>query len=250
MRRPRPSSLRFAVVLLTGFVLVPAAAAQELPTPEEILRRYAEVTGGSADAPPPPPTRMVVRAEMGETVMTTETLMAPPDRVLTRMTVAAGLTMTIGFDGETAWMDDPIQGSRVLTEAQAHPFRQMSETPLPTTFAEQASSMETIGIDTVAGIPCYSVRYHIETVPEVVSCYSIETGLAVGSTVTPRLDCDPASVEVVYENYERMNGVLMPTRMRNRLPGGLESVVTVLSIDSVPIDPSVFSPPPGLRREP
>jgi hypothetical protein len=244
-RIPFARTLGAAVLALS--VHAGALAAQQLPPAQQVVDRYLQAIGGH-DAV----ARLQARHETSEVsvpamgmTMTVESFAARPNRSVTRMEMA-GMQMGQGFDGTTAWANDPMHGPRLLTGDELAQVQDLASFDAAYDYSKAFSKMETIGERTVNGQPCWNVRMTAEhgTVMEV--CFDKQTGLAVASHATRKSNMGEVAVDAVYSDYKPFNGVLIPT-VSNIDQGGQHLVATVKSVSFDPLPDSTFELPADVK---
>jgi hypothetical protein len=234
-------------VLLAVSAFPSAGAAQELPSGREIMDRYLQATGYVDGSSAQHQTRRTVaEMEMPSVGMslTMEILQARPNLTLTRSEMPGIGLMLAGHDGEVVWSMNAIQGPRVLEGEEREQVLQTATFDQSEMMAK-ITTMETVGLSTVADRPCYEVRMVSDIVEEVFNCFDIESALLLGSRAPA--NGEVPAFEMRFEDYRPFDGVLMPTRTRT-ISAGAEMVLTIRSVSHDPIDPSEFALPAEVRQ--
>jgi hypothetical protein len=231
---------RVTVTLLGAALLIasrPASAADALPSPESILDRYVEVTGGKQ------------AYERRKTELATGTMEYPaqgikgtitryeaePDRYYAVLDIPGVGNIEMGVSGGVAWENSAILGPRVKSgeeKAQAVREATMNATLKWRTLFPK---VETVGVETLEGEPCYKVvMTPAEGKPEV-TYFQKKSGLAVKTTTVAVSQMGEVPVEVTVKNYKDFGGVLAPAKVTNKA-AGQEFTIT---IEKVQVNPEL-----------
>jgi hypothetical protein len=238
--------------VLAGVLLLgsrPAPAADALPSPESILDRYVEVTGGKA------------AYERRKTEISTGTMEYPaqgvkgtltryeadPDRYYAVLDIPGIGKIEMGVAGGVAWENSAILGPRVKTgdeKAQAVRDATMNATLKWRTLFPK---VETAGVETLDGEECYKVvMTPAEGKPEVMY-FQKKSGLAVKTTTVAVSQMGEVPVEVTVKNYKEFGGVLTPSKVANKA-AGQEFTITIEKVQVNPeLPPDRFALPAEIR---
>lgn len=239
---------RTALVGALATAFAPLAISAQTPPPaKEILERYTEALGG-AEALDAVQYRHVEGTQsmpaMGMT-MQMEIWSAPPNRTLAVMTIPGMGEVRQGFDGDVAWMINPMQGARVVEGAEREAMINTGGLDAQTRLDEIYSTMETIGRSEMLGRECWEVKM-ISDEAEADACFDVDTGLLLGMEMTIESEMGPVGSVIEFHDYSAFGGVLMPTRMITRVMGQ-ESVMTIEEVSTEPFDESVFELPAEVK---
>jgi hypothetical protein len=243
---------RVTVPLLGAVLLIgwrPAPAADALPSPESILDRYVEVTGGKQ------------AYERRKTEIATGTLEyaaqgikgtithyeAEPDRYYAVLDIPGIGKIEMGVSGGVAWENSALLGPRVKTgeeKAQAVREATMNATLKWRTLFPK---VETVGVEILEGEECYKV---VMTPPEgkpEVMYFQKKSGLAVKTTTVAVSQMGEVPVEVTVKNYKEFGGVLTPAKVTNKA-AGQEFTITFEKVQVNPeLPPDRFALPAEVR---
>lgn len=243
------------LVLALVLALAPASvaaqdspSAEAVPSAEEVIGRYVEAIGG-ADA---------IRSHtsmhmMGEFAMpgmgisgTLEVFQTDPHLSLTRIELQGVGTITAGFNGEVAWEMNPFQGPRIKEGAELAQVRDESGTGAMLRDAALFESRETVGRSEWSGEACWRVKLVWKSGREAFDCYSIDTGLLIGSEMTAATGMGDVPATMTMTDYKDFGGVLLASKVRQEAMG-MEQVFTFTTVSYEPIDPSVFALPAEIQ---
>jgi hypothetical protein len=231
----------FVWAALAGVVLIgsrPTHAADALPSPESILDRYVEVTGGrqayerlkSEIA-----TGTMEYSAQGIKGTITRYEASDPDRYYAVLDIPGVGKIEMGVSGGVAWENSALLGPRVKSgeeKAQAVREATMNATLKWRTLFPK---VETAGMETLQGEPCYKVvMTPAEGKPEVMY-FQKKSGLAVKTTTVAVSQMGEIPVEVTVTNYKDFGGVLAPAKVTNKAAGQEFTI----SIEKVQVNPDL-----------
>jgi hypothetical protein len=239
---------RYLLVALLGAASFAAAQDDALPKAETILDRYVEVTGGKA------------AYEKRKNEVTTGTLefkaqglkgsvtsyAAEPAQEYLILDLAGVGKIESGMNNGVVWEKSAILGPRIKSGAEkAQSLREGTFNPY-LHWREQYPKVETAGIETIDGEPCYKVVLTpAEGHPET-RYYQKKSGLAVKTTSIGVTQMGEVPFEIIYGDYKTF-GVLMPTKVTQQA-GGQEFTTTILDVkDNQQLPPDRFEPPAEIK---
>src|SRR5690606_15247168 len=112
--------------------------------------------------------------------------------------------------------------------------------------AELVESMTTIERTTLSGYDCYKVRVIWKSGRETLDCYSVDSGLLVGTLLQHQTAAGPAEATILYEEYREFAGVRIPTRITT-IVSGVQQVMNLFNVELNAVHDSIFTPPPEVR---
>jgi hypothetical protein len=222
-------------------------AAQDLPEADRLIDRYVEAIGGEEAH-----TRSAMRMEgtMAIPAMgiegTFELLQAPPDRLVMTVEIP-GLGRSLqGFDGQTAWSDNPMTGPALASGAELEQMREQSAVRASVRDPALIPERETLERTAYEGRECWKVRLVWASGRESTDCYGVDDGLLLASETTQASAMGEMQTVSLYLDYEEFDGRLVPTRLVQRVMGQ-EQVLTVREVEYGPIPEERFELPPAIR---
>jgi hypothetical protein len=244
----RPVGRRVWMLALAACALAPAAAAaQQLPSAEQLTQRYVQAIGGREAMLAPRTTRTRGTFEMPAAGLTgeLEVVTGKPNRVATRVTIGGLGEIRNGYDGQTGWSVDPMMGARLLTPAETDAAREQADPMAAVRDPSAYTSMTTVEQTTMGGQACYKVRLVWKSGRESFDCYAVEGGLLVGSVTTQESPMGTMSVTTLVSDYRQFGNVRMATRMTQEAMGQ-QQVITVTSVEFDVVDDAAFNPPAAI----
>ncbi len=203
---------------LATVLSVAAARADKLPTGEEIMDRYVEVTGGK-DAYAKLHNRVshgtmevVGLGIKGKLTLT----QAEPARMQLEADIPGIGKIEEGTDGETVWEKSTVGGARVKTgDERTHTLR-AARFHGDVGWRDIYAKAENVGTANVDGKACYKIKL---TTPEGqvrTNYYDQKTGLLVKSEATEKVQGNEVATEGTVSDYQKVDGVLIPFKLRQK----------------------------------
>ncbi|HML17358.1 MAG TPA: outer membrane lipoprotein-sorting protein [Bryobacteraceae bacterium] len=241
---------RIALFALLASIMAPAFAADDaLPTPEAILNRYVEVTGGRAAYE-----KRTSEIASGSVEYTAQGLKgtlnryaAAPDKMYTVIEFEGVGKFEQGSADGIAWEKSAMLGPRVKSGVEKSQAIRESVFNHELNWKKLYDKAETVGVETIDGEECYKVVLtpadgHAET-----TYYQKKSGLAVKSSVVAASQMGDISAELMVSDYKNFDGILMPSKMVQRA-AGQDIVMTIQTVKvNQEIPAGRFEPPPDIK---
>jgi zinc protease len=226
------------------------ATAQPLPKAETVLDRYVQVTGGKAAYQKHTRetlTGTITFPEQGLSGQLTRYAMAP-DKEYSVVELGPIGKIESGFANGVAWEKSAILGPRLKTgdgkDQAAREAQFNSQAEWRTIFPKA----ETTGSEAVNGEDCYKVLLTPAAGKPETQYYSKKSGLLLKTAATAVSPMGEVAVEVEVSDYKTFDGILMPTRSRQKAGAQqLEINITNVTADQ-PFPAGVFDLPPEIKR--
>jgi hypothetical protein len=227
-----------------GQAAKPAVQAK-LPTAQEIVAKYTKAIGGREAMEKIKSWTTKGNVEISPMGLkgTFEQIASAPDRSMTTMSIAGLGDLVEGYDGKTAWAINPIQGSRERTGAELLQAKLMSNFYRDVNLDKLYPKMEVKGIEKVNGKDAYVVTATPDGLPAATMYFDVQSGLIVRSDNTLIAPEGQQQVSIYIEEMKQVDGVMVPTKMRTKLPT-FEMLMTVTEVKSGPtIEDAKFARP-------
>jgi len=233
---------------LLGAAPIPASAQQPLPSGREVINRYIAAIGG----------REAILAQPGRHVFGKFTIPAqgmgggleifakPPNKMVVRVTIEGVGEVQNGFDGTTGWVINPMVGPMVLDSMQLKQMQQNADMYASLYPESQIASLETVGVETFEGAPCYNVKVTTTWGESYNEYFDTTTALQAGSKRTQESQMGPMETISITSDYRDLEGLKAPFKTVVRTMG-IDQVVTVDSAIRATIPDSVFALPPEIK---
>ncbi len=238
----------FTLLLAAALAGAPLAADDELPSAAEVIARYVEAIGGEE----------AIRAHtsmtetgsfdmpaMGMSAETTTYSMAP-DKTLFRMTMP-GMGETVqGYNGEIAWAEDPMQGTRLIEGEMLVQIQRDNRFYGELEYDEIYPEQTVAGEVERNGQAAYQLDLVDASGNESRQYFAKDTGLLIGMEGSQTSDMGTADISTDFEDYQEFGGVLLPTTQTLSMMG-MEIIVTRTNVTFDDVDLNVFEPSDAVK---
>lgn len=245
---------RRILLLVVAAALAPgalpiASAADPLPSPESILDRYVEVTGGKQ------------AYEKRKTEIASGTLEYPaqgvkgtitryesePDNYYATLEIAGIGKIEMGVTGGVAWENSAIMGPRIKSGEEKNQALREATINATLNWRKLFPKVETAGVETIDGQECYKVVLTpSEGKPEIMY-FQKKSGLGVKTTTVAVSPMGEIPVEVMVSDYKNFGGVLSPAKVTQKA-AGQEFTITIEKVQvNAEIPPERFAMPGEIR---
>jgi zinc protease len=171
---------------------------------------------------------------------------AKPNRTTSRVSIAGIGEIASGFDGETAWELNPMQGPRVLTGKELDAVRDDADMGVLVYAPSAYKSLETVGAEEFEGQKAYKVRVVRASGRESHEFFSVESGLLIGRVDRRESHMGTMAFTAVYADYKDFGGVKFPTRTVQKVDQQ-QMVVTVASVTVGAVPDAAFALPEAIK---
>jgi hypothetical protein len=264
--KSNPTLLHLGLLLPLAFALGacsatadgPAASAE--PTAESIVSRHVQETRLAA---------MVAKTSSVHARGTVEITSfglkgemdiysAKPNRFLLRSTMDGVGATEMGYDGEVAWMSNPMMGTSLLEGAELFALQMQADYRAQLMDPADYDVIELEGREEFASRDCHRLRlvYRAPDDPELAeetlkmrtttNWFDVETGLMLGQRGTQSSAQGEMEVTTTLEEYGERADYLMPVVTTQKMMG-MEVVVRVTDVEANGVDPSIFEPPDAVK---
>lgn len=226
------------------------SAEGKLPSGKDVLEKYLEKTGGRETYG-----KITSRVSTGKLeikaagISAAVTIAQGGDGKFRVTTDIKGMgVQEQGFDGTTAWETSPMAGPRILTGEEREDL--LGEVPLNSElkFAENFTSIETVGEETVGDKPAYKVLLKTKSGSESTRWYDKTSGLLVKTAQVSKSAQGEIKIESYPGDWRPVDGVLMPFATK-QVAAGQEYTLTVEKVEqNQAIAPERFTAPEDVQK--
>jgi hypothetical protein len=222
-----------ALFAASVFLPVGPASGADVPTPEVILDRFVEVTGGKA-AYEKRKTEEVHGTVEFAAVGLKGTMVAyfeEPGKFYMAMDLAGIGRMESGLNDGVAWDNSVLQGARIKTgEEKSQALREADMNGFYH-WRKTYSKAESAGEEEVDGEPCYKVVLTpAEGKPETMY-FEKKSGLLRKTTLVAASQLGDISADSISTEYRRFEDILAPSKITEKV-AGQEFTITLDSIQA------------------
>ena len=161
---------------------------------------------------------------------TFEMVQLAPNKMQMMTTIPGVGNIQLGYDGTTAWSMDPMQGPRILAGREADEVREEADPRAAARAPDLFSAMQTVADTTMAGERCYLVKLTWKSGRETFDCYSVASGLMIGSKSVQQTAMGAIPVATEYSDYKKFGDFMMPTKATQSMMGQ-QQVMTISSVE-------------------
>jgi hypothetical protein len=227
----------------------PTQASGSLPSAQQVLDRYVEVTGGKEALLRHKSMTVHGRYQAPQEKLDVETTFYTKDgtKMVLKATLPGGKEYATGYDGETAWtlgtdgsVDLP-EGDVVKTVARdADMYYHLH-------VLQYFKSMEVAGVEPFNGRPCYHLKGINNWGKLNEQFYDQETGLLLGYRFNTEWRGGKGDASETFEDYRDFGGVKMAAKTTSRDGDDVSvSLVTAVTYDDV--SDEIFVLPDAVKK--
>lgn len=230
---------RCLLVLMAG-LLAPVLAAQEptglssdeLPSAEQVLDRYIEVTGGEEayQSRTSEITHGIVNfAAAG--IRGTMTRYSEGSNYRYIMDIPVLGTIEMGVVEDIAWENSLLLGPRIKEGTERAEAMREADLDSELDWRDLYADVSVTGMEEIDGEPCYVVVAAPHDGYPITTWYSIESGFAIRSTSTTVSQMGEVPFEVRMFDYQDFGGVMIPARTQE-IAAGQNIEITIESVEA------------------
>jgi hypothetical protein len=232
--------------LVAAALLAPAAVAAQ--SADEILTRYAKAIDPAGKVPSLAGMTSTGTFEVPAAGMTGQMVMqqGAPNRTVLTISLPGIGEMKQGFDGETGWAMDPMQGPRLMSDKEVAQMRDEAGFLGVIKHPSLRTGATVVGKGEVNGEACTKVKIDWKSGRSTTECYSDASGLlleAVGTQASPQGDI--ASTTRFYD-YGDIAGMKVAKRLEIEA-AGMQQVVKFSAVEVAPVAAEAFALPAEIK---
>lgn len=221
------------------------AAAEKLPSPEQLLDAYMKAKGGVERERKFSSRIMKGTFEVPALGITgtAEMYMAAPDKFFSLVRIDQVGEFAQGFDGQVGWSSDPNSGLREFDGEELAQVRRHSQFYHDLRFPELYAKRRVTGKTKVGQKDAWVLEALPKDAPPEKFYFDTESGLLVrhdAIQITPEGRMD---VEQYYSEYSPVDGLLLPMRLRHVDAQTTWQVRFTAITHNVPIEAAKFAKP-------
>jgi outer membrane lipoprotein-sorting protein len=232
--------------LAVTFLVCLSAAGVSAQTVEELVAKNLEAKGGVARLNAVTTVRMTGRVTAQGMEAPLTITMKRPNMVIQEMTVQ-GQRLVQAFDGERAWVVNPMMGSgpREVQGVQVELMKDQTEfAGVLADYQSKGHTVELVGPETVQGRKAYRLKVTRKSGQVQLIDLDADTGLEIRTTTEMTQQGMTVRIESVLSNYRAASGIVLPHTMQSLVNGQPMSQVTFERVDfDLPIDDARFRMP-------
>lgn len=205
-------SLRLLAVLAVTPVAPSLAAAQALPPASELIAKWAKATNAD-EWKAHKSARMKAAFDLPAAGISAnmEIVSIFPNQMASRVDIPGMGEMRTGFDGTTAWSNNPMQGPSILSGPQLDAAKEDNDPANYSRMSPAITASETVEKTTLGGAECYKVKHTWKSGKTSFDCFSTADGMITWSqskSVTPMGEVETTTT---FANYKDWGGTKRAT---------------------------------------
>lgn len=221
-------------------------------TVEQVYEKFIEATGGRAAYAKL--TSLVTKATMRIPAQNMTGTMAiyqeAPDRAFMKYDLPGVGVSRMGFDGKTAWGDDPIYGLRELTGSERQRFLTQTAFNSTVRWKELYTTTEMLGVKAINGKDVFVAKFTPKAGEPVTMYFDGESFLLVRTDTVMKEQGMTLPLTVMISDYRDVDGLKAPFKLTQRV-AITDVEIAITSIQSnVPIDDKLFAMPKPAAKKP
>ena len=236
----------FALALIAALPVT--ASAQALPDGRGLVAKHVAAMGGREAMDKHSSLHMIGTFSMAAMGIEGPVNLwrAKPNKFVQTIVIGSFGESAQGFDGTTAWANQPGAGYIILSGEMADQAKSQADFLADFPEPGKYSSIETVALEDFEGRKCYKVKLVKAAGGETIQYFDVETGLAAGSVRSTETQMGKIDITSVLSDYKEQGGVLMPSKVIQKTPqGDVMLLFTTYEWDNV--DPAVFNLPDGVK---
>ena len=233
---------------LSAFLLAPVLFAADFPSADKLLQLSLERSGGAQVLAKAKNAVMTGTVEMaGHNITGPVELYQEGSKSYTVITLPGIGKVEEGFDGETAWDMNALQGARIKDGEEKANIERSSKISVLSSWRDYYKQAKTIGSEDVEGKPAWKVEMTPKEGKPEMFYFDKDTMMLVRTTATVATPLGEIPVEAMMGDYRVVDGIKTPFTMTEKAM----SQVIVMKFDKVqynaPIAADRFDLPPAVK---
>src|SRR5687768_3221740 len=236
--------------LFAAITFLPALASAQnasLPAARDLVARHVAAIGGRDAVLRHPFFRAKGTLQMPAAGLNAEIEVsgAKPNLFLMKMTIPGMGEMLQGYDGTHGWAMDPMAGPRLIEGPELADL--VNEAEFASVLRESANieSLETTEKVTLGTEECYKVRVKWKNGQESFDCYSVTSGLLIGSFSTQESPMGKIESVTEFKEYRDFSGVKQPTTVIINAMNQ-QQILTFSTYEYGAVQAGAFTPPAAI----
>jgi len=234
--------------LLSAFLLAPLLLAADLPSGESLLQLSLERSGGAKAFSKARNAVMTGTVEMaGHNIGGPVEIYQEGGKSYTVIDLPGIGKMEEGFDGETAWDLNTLQGARIKDGEEKAAIERASNISPLTSWRDFYTGCKTLGTEDVEGKPAWKVEMTPKQGKPEIFYFDKGTMLLVRTTATVATALGEIPVDAMMADYRVVDGIETPFTLTQKAM----SQTLIMRFDKVrynaPIPPGRFDLPTAVK---
>jgi hypothetical protein len=220
----------------------------ELPSADALFERNLQAMGGMEALEAAQSSSSVIRMEIPLAGMSgTISMISEEGRRLYVEHSLPGATEGVTVvDGDTAWSIDSLMGPRLIEGDELRGLKMDNDPFAAARHGDWYPTRETLALTLFNDEAAYQVSASTEWGKHDMLYFSVDSGLAIGSTTTETTAVGEMQITTTILEYANFSGIIMPSVV-SQTAGPMVINMTIESVELNPvIDPALWVPPPEI----
>src|SRR5687768_3263127 len=236
--------------LLAAITFLPALASAQnasLPAARDLVARHVAAIGGRDAVLRHPFFKAKGTLQMPAAGLNAEIEVsgAKPNLFTMKMTIPGMGEILQGFDGTHGWAMDPMAGPRLIEGEELAQLVDEAEFGSVLRESQNIESVETTEKVTLGAEECYKVRVKRKNGRESFDCYSVASGLLIGSFGKQETPMGAVESVTEFKEYKDFSGVKQPTQIVASVMNQ-QQIMTFSSYEYGPVQADAFAVPAAI----
>lgn len=221
-----------AVLAALAFSAGAAAADDKLPKGEDLMDKFANVTGGKAAYEKIHTEKWTGTFEfIGKNIKGSITsYRSEPSKTYTTIELEGVGTIEDGSDGDTSWTRSAMQGPRIKQGDERAASLREAVMRGPIEWRKLYKQAETAGVENIGDQACYKVVLTPNEGKPETRYFDQKSNLMVKMTLTLASPMGEVPTETMLSDYKQQDGLLSPHKMQQSVMGQ-EFLVTIKQVE-------------------
>ncbi len=233
--------LVFAVI--SSFTLAKTLNAQKMPSADEVIKNYFEVTGGYENWGKLKSMQMLGDMNMGGMKFKGKVTNSAPNKMRIDIDVQ-GMAIVMSYDGTKAWGINPFQGGTDPQELSKEESEDFTDNEFPSAmydYSKKGHKAEILGTQNIEGAKCYELKLSKANGNEEFHYFDVETGVLIMSkTFSKSGPMEGAETQTFFSDYQEVGAYMMPYSTSTKVDGEVFQVITATEFKLDPEIPAEF----------
>lgn len=219
-----------------------STAGEKLPAAQEILGRYIKAIGGKEAFEKQKSQHASGTVSMPAQNMNgkMDVYASRPNKLLVKLNLPGVGDLNTVFDGKVGWIQSQLTGAMLLEGKMLDQIAAQADFDQTLHDPEDYKTMEVLGAEEFSGEDCYKVKLVHKTGFESTEYFSKKTGLQKGFTASQESPLGNVTATTVVSEYKKFGDLLLPSKVMQKA-AGIETVMTIETIEFGTVDPAVFN---------
>jgi hypothetical protein len=239
---------RRLVASVSLFVVATAADAQALPDAKDLIQKWATATNASAWKSHKS-ARTIAAFDlpaMGMSAKMETAQQFAPSMSVSKIDIPSMGEMRQGFNGQVAWMSNPMQGPSLITGPQFDAQREESNPENYSRITPSIVSSETVEKTTLNNKECFKVKHTWKSGRVSHDCFSVADGMIVWTQTKTPTQMGEIEITTTFDGYKDFGGIKRATTTTMD-QGGTQIIITLQNWEWDTVDPKEFELPPEIK---